>query len=154
MSWNSLMIFLLFACGLSAQSSVETPSGLLYTKEQPQLEFSYFKTYDKDPEAKGTLPKDVFSKSSLTFVYAELEMKNLLHQVRDQKVQLTFKFYLQGGELLGELSTTFLIEKEWAYAFYYDSRGWDDPGNWPVGTHYVEVWINNTKFAVKTFVVE
>lgn len=148
---STLCIALTF--DVNAQSSVETPSGLIYTKNKPQLEFEHLKTYASDPDQAGALPTDIFPRSTTTYVYGHIEFKNLLHNVRNHEYKLTFKYYLESGERLGEFSTTYTVEKDWEYAWYYDSWGWDTPGKWPLGTHALEVWVDDTKFAVKKFTV-
>jgi len=150
-------LFCVFCLGITAtlcaHGTLETPSGLVYTKSEPQLEFNFFKTYDKEPEEKGAIAMELFPQETTTYVYAELEVKNLLHDVRDHEYKLTYKFYLENGKRLGETSTTFLVQKDWENAWYWESWGWESPGKWPLGKHRVEVWIDDVKFAVREFTV-
>lgn len=136
-----------------AQKSVETPTGWLYPKNNPELEFNYLKTYNKDPEKEGGIASDIFPQSTTSYIYAEIEFKNLLYNIRDQEYEFSFKYFTESGTRLGEYTTTFLSEKGWGTFYYYDSWGWDTPGHWPLGTHRVEVWINGVKFAVKKFTI-
>lgn len=148
-----ITIYLIISSSLFAQSSAETPSGLIYTNQNPQLEFESLKTYDKPPDESGALAQFVFPTLTTTFIYAKIMFKNLLYKKRDQEYKLTYKWYLENGQRLGETSSTYLVEKDWDYAWYYDAWGWDQPTKWKAGTHRVEVWVNDVKFAVRTFTV-
>ncbi len=136
-----------------AQNSVEIPMGWLFPPKNAELEFDYLKTYDKEPEKEGGLASDTFPQSTTTYVYAEIEFKNLLYKIRDQEYEFTFKYFLENGKRLGEYTTLYTFEKDWSVAYYSDSWGWSTPGKWPLGTHRVEVWLNGNKFAVKRFTI-
>ncbi len=147
-----LTSFLCSLCTLTISAQqVETPSGLIYTPENPQLEFNYLKTYPASPEEKGTIAAEEFPQSTTTYVYAEIEFKNLLYEKANKEYTISFKWRLANGKKVSEYITDFLIEKDWSSAYYYDSYGWDTPGKWPVGTHSVEVFINGKKIAVRKF---
>lgn len=151
---KTLLIALFFSLGtLTAAHQTETPSGVIYPT--PVIEFSSFNIYDKETKSSDIRPgsPSTLPRSTTTYVYAEIELKNYLYQVRDQDVTLTFKYYLENGTLLTEFDTVFSIKRDWEFAWYYDSWGWEAPGNWPVGTHRIEVWIGGTRFVVKKFTI-
>lgn len=114
-----IYLFLLILSPLATQaqeiseSGLRLPSGPIYTPQEPRLEFSYLETYDKPPDSKDeqVLAKDRMNQSTTTFVYVQIEMKNLLLGVRDQEYKLTFKYFIEGKELLGEYSTNFISQK-------------------------------------------
>lgn len=133
--------------------SVQTPSGPLYTKADPQLEFNYLKTFGKPPKEKNALPVEAFPRSTTTYVYAQTELKNLLQGVRDQDYALTYKYLRGDGRQLSEFTINTTIKKEWETALFDGKAGWDEPGHWKPGKYRIEMWINKTKFAVKEFTV-
>ena len=149
------MLFKILTClslgltPLAGFAYVRTPSGQVYTKENPRLEFNYLKTYNKPPKEAGSQAMETFPLSKTTFVYAQTELKNLLHGIRDEDYALTYKYIGEDGRQLSEFTINTTIKKEWETALFDGHWGWEEPGHWTPGKYRVEVWINKTKFAVK-----
>lgn len=145
------------SAALSAQVTLDalTPSGDFFptNKAGPYLEFSYFQTFAQAPthDGEAVAPVDEFPQSSTTLVFSEIELKNLLYGIEDRQYTLNFKYYLENGRLVDDYKTQATILSTWDYAWYYASWGWNQPGQWPLGTHRVELWIDGTRFAIKRF---
>jgi hypothetical protein len=45
------------------------------------------------------------------------------------------------------------ILAEWEYADIWSGWGFDEPGNWPVGTYRVEIWFGKAKVGEGTFTI-
>lgn len=157
---RSLLVWILLICApLAAQkiddAGLRTPAGRIYTSEDPRLEFSYFDTYDLPPNSteERVFAKDRLNQATTSYVYAAVEVKNLLYKERDEEYKLTFKYFIKGRRLLGEFDFDMTVKKDWEYAWYFGRWGWESPGHWPAGAHTVEVWINDTLFAVREFMI-
>jgi hypothetical protein len=129
----------------------ETPYGIIFPKDKGELEYISFDIYDIEPVDENVKPKDSLPKSTTTYVYGMLTVKNLLKGLQDQEYKITYKYYSQTGQLLGQSDSTFSVKKEWQFATFYSNWGWDQPRNWAIGNYTLELWIDDNKFAVKKF---
>ncbi|MCB1111511.1 MAG: hypothetical protein H7A37_02520 [Chlamydiales bacterium] len=148
-----LYLPVVFVLAFSTLIATAEKGDFIYTKENPQLEIQYFRTYDFEPKGEGAETKNAsqFPQSTTTYIYAMLDAKNLLYQVRDQEYKLTFKYYKGDNYLMGAFDTNFLVEKGWEYTYYYDSWGSDTPGEWEIGDYHVELWIGSTQIGDAKF---
>ncbi len=129
--------------------------------EAPQIRLNSFRLYEFDPEIKHSRPRHAFypqktQSEAATTVYAELDVQNLLHNVRDQEFTVIFKFLTADGHLLAEGGGPRFVNRDQARASFVGSwqwpRNWYE-GLWPMGNYRVEAWINNTKIATQTFMM-
>jgi hypothetical protein len=94
-----------------------------------------------------------FPKSSTRYVWCQIDVENSLYNVREQNHKVTWRYYNPDETLRGETNTDFQIKREWYTAWIPSGWGWDEAGNWPVGTYRVEVWIDGKKSAQDLFII-
>ncbi len=94
-----------------------------------------------------------FPKSATRYVWCQIDVENRLHNVREQTHKVVWRYYNPDGTLRGEPGLDFRIKPEWYTAWIPYGWGWDEPGNWPVGTYRVEIWIDGQKMAQDLFTI-
>jgi hypothetical protein len=94
-----------------------------------------------------------FPKSTTRYVWCQIDVENLLYNIREQNHKVIWRFYNPDGKLRGETNADFQIKREWYTAWIPSGWGWDQPGNWPVGTYRTEVWIDGKKSGENIFTV-
>lgn len=99
----------------------------------------------------GRIYNSSFSKSPTRYVYTEISLDNHLYNVRENPVNLLFKYFKPDGSLFGEVDHPFTIPMDWDVAEIWEGWGWPDPGNWEPGRYTVEVWNNGVKLGESYF---
>lgn len=94
-----------------------------------------------------------FPKSTTRAVWSKIFITNLEYEKEFHTHKATCKYYNPRGRLFGEVTADFPIKPEWHTAWLPLGWGWDEPGNWEVGTYSVEVWIDGKMFTDQSFVV-
>ncbi len=95
-----------------------------------------------------------FYKSAARYIWCELEVKNHLYNIQDQKHIVLWKYFNSDNSLRGQVSSDFAIKKDWSYSYISHGWGWDAAGNWPVGNYRVELWVDQQKFAESFFSIQ
>jgi len=94
-----------------------------------------------------------FPKSTTRYVWCQIDVENLLYNISEQNHKVMWRFYNPDGTLRGETNADFQIKREWYTAWIPSGWGWNQPGNWPVGTYRTEVWIDGRKSGEDIFTV-
>jgi tetratricopeptide (TPR) repeat protein len=94
-----------------------------------------------------------FPRSTTRYICAEVSAKNLLYRKRAQSVKISVRYLNADGSLRGEVTLTPQIPDDWASFVSAEGWGYAKPGNWPVGSYRVEVWMNASKLGETTYAV-
>ncbi len=122
-----------------------------------QLEFEFIKFYEgidgaQAPEASEESKfATKFSKKTTRFVHSLVGAKNLLYNVKDQKIMVVLKYYNPDGSLLGTVKITPTIKSDWENTDVWGGEGHDRPGKWEKGTYRVEVFFDDRKVSESKF---
>ena len=84
-----------------------------------------------------------FRKYDARYIYTEVDITNNLYNIRNQTHEMVFKYYNPDGSLRGRIDADYEIKSDWKTSWITRGWGWDEPGNWPVGTYKVEVYMDN-----------
>lgn len=95
--------------------------------------------------------KTQFPKSATRYVFFSVGAKNLLYRNRLQKPLVVGRYYNPDGSFRGEGKVNVDIPPDWEKTDLWGGWGWDNSGNWPVGTYRVEILFGNTKVGEGTF---
>lgn len=129
--------------------------GLLHPAQNPGIEFEFLNFYDVDvgnPEL-NAVAGDAFPQSTTDYIYAKIQVINLMQNVQNKTYNLSFKYYSPDGSLFGEVNEPFGISRDWGQAWYYTALGFQTKGRWQVGEYRVELWIDGVKFAERSFTI-
>jgi hypothetical protein len=125
-------------------------------EEKTYLEFESVKFYESGatdvPESERQYKSD-FPISKTRYVYFLVYAKNLLYRSRSQKPLVRGKYYYPDGSFMGEAKINVEIPSNWGEADLWSGWGWDEPGNWSLGTYQVEILFGNTKVGEGKFTI-
>jgi serine/threonine protein kinase len=93
-----------------------------------------------------------FAQSDTRYINYELnlEFPEPGHQV---EFQVEAVYYRPDGTELTTLSADYHLEADWTTSWHAKGWGWDEPGNWPVGTYDVELYVDGYLIAFGVFEV-
>lgn len=126
------------------------------TYSAPTIDFKALRFFEgglNPPEKKQRLYDSRFSKKIARYVYYEIDVRNLLWNIRDNPVAITARYYKPDGSLFGEPVLNYTIPRDWETVYLWHSWGWDAPGNWGLGTYRVELIVSNKKIAEGQFTI-
>lgn len=126
---------------------------------QKPAEVTYNPTHYRIFESSSELPPQglrkyniTFAKKTTRYIYFEINFENLLFNNRPNPIYSVGKYYTQQGKLLGTSTEIFYtVATNVQYAYITSSWGWAQPGFWPVGNYFVEIYLNNTLVAKAPF---
>jgi hypothetical protein len=121
------------------------------SKEYEYIKF-FESPYDPTPLEQRSYSNE-FLKSKARYIYTEIGLKNLLYNVRDQKITLFYRYYDPEGKLWGSLEDIRDFPADWESGVFWHGWGWKTAGNWKPGNYRVEVILNNSKIAEGTFYI-
>jgi hypothetical protein len=126
------------------------------SEEKTYLEYELVKFYEGGtndvPEAQRQYKTD-FPISKTRYVYFLVYAKNLLYKSRSQKPLVRGRYYYPDGSFMGEAKINVEIPSDWGETDLWSAWGWDDPGNWSLGTYRVEILFGNTKVGEGKFTI-
>lgn len=94
---------------------------------------------------------DSFSNNSTRYVYSQVDYSNKLYGVREHTVNITWKYYYPDGELMGEIEDQVTVYSEWPSSWVINGWGWNESGNWPIGTYTVKIFVEGSFAAEDKF---
>jgi hypothetical protein len=125
-------------------------------EEKTYLEYESVKFYEGGatdvPESERQYKGD-FPVSKTRYVYFLVYAKNLLYRSRGQKPLVRGKYYYPDGTFMGEAKINVEIPSDWGEADLWSAWGWDNPGNWSLGTYRVDILFGNTKVGEGKFTI-
>ena len=125
-------------------------------EEKAYLEFKSVKFFEGGsqdvPESERQYKSD-FPISKTRYVYYSVYSKNLLYRSRSQKPLVLGKYYYPDGTFMGEAKVNVEIPSDWDEADLWNAWGWDQPGNWSLGTYRVEIFFGNAKVGEAKFTI-
>jgi hypothetical protein len=104
------------------------------------------------PESERQYKND-FPISKTRYVYYSVYAKNLLYRSRSQKPIVRGKYYYPDGSFMGEAKVNVEIPPDWDETDLWNAWGWDQPGNWSLGTYRVEIFFGNAKVGESKFTI-
>jgi hypothetical protein len=120
------------------------------TSEQAYLEFksvTFFESGATDPPASQRQIKTDFPRGTTRYINFFVLAKNLLHRNRVHKPLVRGRYFYPDGSFMGEANVNVDISPDWQETNLWAGWGWDNPGNWSLGTYRVEILFGNTKVA-------
>lgn len=85
-----------------------------------------------------------FPKSTTRYINVYIDAENLLYGVRAQSPLIIAKYYNPDGSFKGEARIdTLTTPSDWYTVQYWVGWGWNEPGNWSVGTYRVAIYFGN-----------
>jgi hypothetical protein len=125
-------------------------------EEKTYLEFVSVKFFESGatdiPESQRQYKGD-FPVSKTRYIYFTVYAKNLLYRNRSHKPLVRGRYYYPDGSFMGEAKINVEIPPDWAEADLWNAWGWDNPGNWSLGTYRVEFLFGNTKVGESKFTI-
>jgi hypothetical protein len=103
-------------------------------------ELNFFEAGYNLPDREDYRYKTYFDKYDSRYIYTEIVVRNNLYEIRTQTHELEFEYYNPDGSLRGRIKADYTIDKDWKTSWISRGWGWDERGNWPVGTYTVEVY--------------
>jgi hypothetical protein len=113
----------------------------------------FFEAGDDAPEASQRVYMVQFPKSTTRFVWCQIDVENLLYNVREQTHKVVWRYYNSDSTLRGEMHSDFTIKPTWYTSWIQHGWGLDKPGNWLAGTYRAEVWIDGRKIGQDLFTI-
>lgn len=94
------------------------------------------------PEIDDRVYMERFSQPDTAAIFYEL---NLLHMERTAAIDFTInaKYYFPDGSKMGEFAWESRAEADWTSSWHSAGYGWEETGNWQVGRHKIEIYIND-----------
>jgi hypothetical protein len=89
-----------------------------------------------------------FLKSEADRVYFELNLKHNTPSYRT--FTLTVIYYFPDGKI-HQFTSDHTREADWTTSWHTNSWGWDTPGNYPLGTYQVDIFVEGVKVATGNF---
>jgi hypothetical protein len=117
------------------------------------LDIRCFEAGRAPPEKDKRSYQTIFDQGSARYIWCEVEVQNLLHDVRHHSHKIAWKYFNEENEILGEIESDFTIQKVWTRAWHQSGWGWPDAGNWSAGAYRVEVFIDGKKVGQKKFTI-
>jgi hypothetical protein len=113
-------------------------------------DFRFFEGGADRPAYEDRVYSDSFAQSEARYIYYELHLEYPEHgQVVDFNIDV---YYLRSdGSILGQFPADHQIEADWTSSYHTWGWGWPDPGNWPVDTYTVELYIDGDLIASGDF---
>lgn len=148
------------------QPSTKTPSPTVPPTNTPtqsvgdwfinQVEIDEFRLFNAGEESFGSAQRDYshnFGQANARIIYCEL---NLNHTgTRENKTFVMQAVYHDPyGVVYGEAKIVRFMEAGWTKSNWVLGYGWDDPGNWDVGTYRVDVYVGDEKIASDSFEIQ
>jgi hypothetical protein len=93
-----------------------------------------------------------FSQAETRYIDYEL---NLEFPEPGRRVEFVVEtvYYRPDGTELAWLTADCYLEADWTSSWHAKGWGWDEPGNWPLGTYYVELYVDGNLVAGGEFEV-
>ncbi len=138
-----------------SKNEVLDTSHTLSTSES-HLEYNYVRLMEGGESVNpgpDTAYGNYFPKSSTRSVYFYVNVKNKLWNIRNQKSNIHGMFYRPDGSFFGRANIAKDIPSTSQNHNLWSGWGWLVPGNWEVGKHRLEVFVDNKKVAEKNFTI-
>ena len=96
----------------------------------------------ESPEKEDREYVDSFYQPEARSIYYEL---NLLHPLRTEGIEFTVNamYYFPNGEKMGEYAWESHAEADWDSSWHSAGYGWEEAGNWELGSHKIEIYIDD-----------
>lgn len=95
----------------------------------------------------------MFPQSGTRYINTQVNFINNLYGIRDHWHKVTVKYYNPDGSFRGESSCQGTVKSEWYTTDFPSGWGWENPGNWPVGTFRVEAYLDGVYIGQGSFKV-
>lgn len=104
------------------------------------------------PDKDDRQHSDTFFLPDTRSIYYEL---NLVHPERPERVDFTIRavYYYPDGSVMADFNKDSYTEADWTQSWHATGWGWEEPGNWKEGDHYVELFIGDDLVAWGWFTV-
>jgi tRNA A-37 threonylcarbamoyl transferase component Bud32 len=93
-----------------------------------------------------------FASSSTRYINYELNLE-FPEPGRYIEFQVEAVYYQPDGSELTSFTADYHLEADWTTSWHAKGWGWDDPGQWSVGTYYVELYVDGQLIATGAFEV-
>ncbi len=103
------------------------------------------------PSEENLYYKDSFPRSSSRYIYCRIDYKNNLYQTREHNVRIVWQYYNPDASFSGQVESDITVYPEWYSNWTYHGWGWDEPGNWPIGTYTVKILADGEYIGEKRF---
>lgn len=123
------------------------------SREFEVQELNFFEAGYNLPDREDYRYKTYFDKYDSRYIYTEIVVRNNLYEIRTHTHELEFEYYNPDGSLRGRIKADYTIKKEWETSWISRGWGWDERGNWPVGTYTVEVYSDDKFIADGQFTI-
>jgi len=127
--------------------------GICKSSEYEVISVKFFEAGDNPPELAQRSFASSFARNPIRYIWTQIDVKNLLYNVRQQNHSISWQYYTSDGNLWGEVKGDFPIPPDWATAYHQNALGWSNAGNWPAGKFTVHVLIDGQKVAQGEFSV-
>ncbi len=124
--------------------------------EKVYLEFESVRFYEggsTDVPDSQRVYKNDFARGSSRYIYFQVYAKNLLYRNRSQRPFVRGRYYYPDGSFMGEAKVNVEIPSDWDKVDLWNAWGWNEPGNWSLGTFRVDIMFGDTKVAEGRFTV-
>ncbi|MBI4835217.1 MAG: hypothetical protein HY811_10455 [Planctomycetes bacterium] len=148
---------LILMVGCAVKKTIESPPPLRPAVQGRTFVLDEIKFFEASkaevPDATKRKYSFEFDRDLSRYVYFELTVQNKLYGKQDNKVKIDAKYYYPDGNLMGEPVLEYTIPQSWDVALLHQGYGWDEPGQWPLGTYRVEFFTGGEKLGEKSFTV-
>jgi|WetSurMetagenome_2_1015567.scaffolds.fasta_scaffold209765_2 hypothetical protein len=123
---------------------------------QQNVSFVSIKTFEAGytaPDKGNRVYKSNFLQSESRYIWCEINLSNKLYEVRDQFCKAKWIYYNSDGTERGRTSADWNINKEWSTTWHQHGWGWDEPGNWPLGTYRIDFYLDDYFVAETSFTI-
>jgi len=135
-------VFIVLIFSFSAAITVE---GLTFDYIQ------FFEMGEDSIEKPNRIYTDSFNISESRYIACELNVINEYYDMYDKQYKIVYKYYYPDGELFGEIDDNVNFLSDWSTAWYHNSWGFSEPGNWEGGEYTVKVYIDGSYFGEDKF---
>jgi hypothetical protein len=124
--------------------------------ERVYLEFksvTFFESGAIDPPASQRQFKTDFSRTATRYINFFILAKNLLYRNRGHKPLVRGRYFYPDGSFMGEATVNVEVSPDWQDTNLWAGWGWDNPGNWSMGTYRVDILFGDTKVGEGRFTI-
>ncbi len=126
------------------------PDNILTVLNAEVLDLKFFERGDFPPVREQRVYSNRFAKETSRYIYWELLLDFPSPQRRiDFSIEAIYS--RDDGTLFGQHSIDCSVEPGWHNSYHFRGQGWDDPGQWPVGTYRVDLFSEGVIIASGSF---
>ena len=128
----------------------EEPTYYIESIDAEVLGLKFFEGGQEAPKLGERTYNTNFSRADTRFIRWEIALK---HSAPGEKMyfDVNYVYYNLDGSIIANHSFERYIDHDWVDSLHWNGYGWTEPGNWRIGTYYVEIIIDDVVVASGEF---